>query len=148
MDLGSTANEITGSGNSILSKTTKSEASDNVSPVVTFFSPIHAAMSPALTSLISSLLLECICTILPILSFSSLTVFTTPSPWLRTPEYTLINVKFPTKGSVAILKASAEKGSSSLDDLLAGASVLGLTPSIAFTSSGAGKNSITASKTA
>jgi len=54
----------------------------------------------------------------------------------------------PTKGSVAILNASAEKGSSSLELLKVLSSVLGLTPSIALTSSGAGKNSITASKTA
>ena len=46
------------------------------------------------------------------------------------------------------MNASAEKGSSSLELLKALSSVLGLTPSIAFTSSGAGKNSITASKTA
>ena len=79
-DFGSTAKDMTGSGNSILSSTTRSFGSERVSPVVTFFNPIHAAMSPARTSLISSLLFECICTILPILSFSSLTVFTTPSP--------------------------------------------------------------------
>ena len=85
-DFGSTAKEITGSGNSILSRTTKFFSSDKVSPVVTFLRPMQAAMSPALTSFISSLLLECICTILPILSLSSLTVFITPSPWDKTPE--------------------------------------------------------------
>ena len=46
------------------------------------------------------------------------------------------------------MNASAEKGSSSLELLEAGSSVLGCIPSIAFTSSGAGRNSITASKTA
>ena len=49
---------------------------------------------------------------------------------------------------MAILKASAEKGSSSLELLVAACSVFGFIPSIALTSSGAGKYSITASKTA
>ena len=34
--------------------------------------------------------------------------------FFRTPEYTRINVNWPTKGSVMILKTSAEKGASSL----------------------------------
>ena len=55
-----TATDITGSGKSILSKTIGLFESDNVSPVVISFKPIHAAISPALTSLISSLLFECI----------------------------------------------------------------------------------------
>ena len=152
MDLGSTATDITGSGKSILSRTIGLFASDKVSPVVISFRPMHAAISPALTSLISSRLLECICTILPTLSFFERVVFITLSPTLRTPEYTLINVNVPTKGSVAILNASAEKGSSSEEDLESDSSssslLFGITPSMAFTSSGAGRKSITASRTA
>ena len=59
-----------------------------------------------------------------------------------------MNVRFPTKGSVAILNAKAENGSSSLELLDVASSVFGLMPSIAFTSSGAGRYSMTASRTA
>ncbi len=63
-----------------------------------------------------------------------------------------MKVKVPTKGSVAILKAKAENGSSSLELLESSSSfsseTFGITPLIAATSSGAGKKSITASKTA
>ena len=73
----------------------------------------------------------------------------TPSPTDKTPEYTLINVKVPTNGSVAILKANAENGSSSEEDLLTStSSSLGKDPLIAFTSFGAGRYSIAASRTA
>ena len=44
---GSTATEITGAGNSIDSSTIGCFSSQIVSPVVTFFSPTHAQMSPA-----------------------------------------------------------------------------------------------------
>ena len=63
--LGSTATEITGSGNSIRSRMIGASIAHNVSPVVTSFNPIAAAISPARTSLISSRLLACICTIRP-----------------------------------------------------------------------------------
>ena len=63
-----------------------------------------------------------------------------------------MKVRVPTNGSVAILNASAEKGSSSDDDLesisSSSSELFGITPSIALTSSGAGRKSITASKTA
>ena len=78
-------------------------------------------------------------------------MFITPSPTLKTPEYTLINVRVPTNGSVAILNANAENGSSSDDflesDCSSSSLLLGITPSIALTSSGAGRKSKTASKT-
>ena len=63
-----------------------------------------------------------------------------------------MKVRVPTNGSVAILNASAEKGSSSDDDLesisSSSSELFGITPSIALTSSGAGRKSMTASKTA
>ena len=143
---------MTGSGKSILSNTIGLSASDNVSPVVISFKPIQAAISPALTSLISSLLFECICTILPTLSFFDFVELITASPTDKTPEYTLMNVRVPTNGSVAILNASAENGSSSDDFLESSTSssceLFGITPVIALTSSGAGKKSITASSIA
>ena len=51
---------ITGSGKFIDSSTTGCLGSQMVSPVVTFFRPTAAAMSPAQTSSISSRLLACI----------------------------------------------------------------------------------------
>ena len=54
---------------SMRSRITMLSASHSVSPVVTSFRPIAAAMSPANTSLISSRLLECICTMRPTRSF-------------------------------------------------------------------------------
>ena len=57
---GSIAIEITGSGNSIDSSITGCFSSQSVSPVVTFFSPTAAAISPAKTLSISSLWLACI----------------------------------------------------------------------------------------
>ena len=65
---GSTATEITGSGNSIFSSTITSSGSDSVSPVVTSLRPTAAAMSPARTSLISSRSLACICSRRPMRS--------------------------------------------------------------------------------
>ena len=57
--LGSTATEITGSGNSIRSRMIGASIAHNVSPVVTSFKPIAAAISPARTSLISSRFISC-----------------------------------------------------------------------------------------
>ena len=68
----------------------------------------------------------------------------TESPVLKTPEYTLTKVSEPTKGSVAILNAIPEKGSSSSDDLLPSSS-LSRIPVTGLTSLGAGKKSTTAS---
>ena len=65
----------------------------------------------------SSLWFECICKILPTLSFLSLLEFKTVDPVSNTPEYTLKKHNFPTNGSVAILKANAANGS--LSEVLA-----------------------------
>ena len=71
------------------------------------------------------------------------------SPDLRTPEYTLKKARVPTKGSVAIFKANAEKGSSSDDSLLPSVSSLSSNIHlIAGTSNGDGIKSITASNIA
>ena len=51
---GSTATEITGSGNTIFSRIISLSSEQIVSPVVVFLNPIAAAISPAYTSLISS----------------------------------------------------------------------------------------------
>ena len=74
-DRGSTATSITGSGNSIRSRITGLAASHSVSPVVVFFRPTSATMSPANASLISSRLFACISRMRPIRSRWSLTVF-------------------------------------------------------------------------
>ena len=72
-EAGSRAWEITGSGNCIFSRTNFGDFSPtNVSPVVVTFNPTAAAISPVLTSSISSLWLACISKIRPILSFSPL----------------------------------------------------------------------------
>ncbi|MDT4841678.1 hypothetical protein FQZ97_755430 [compost metagenome] len=71
--LGSTACEITGSGNSMRSSVIMAFGSHRVSPVVTSFRPTQAAMSPARISSISRRSLACICTIRPIRSFLPLT---------------------------------------------------------------------------
>ena len=67
-DLGSIATDITGSGNSIDSSIIGWAGSHKVSPVVVSFNPTAAAISPAYTSVISSLVLACIWRIRPILS--------------------------------------------------------------------------------
>ena len=54
----------------------------------------------------------------------------------------------PTKGSVAILNASAAKGSETEGRRTSSSSVLGLIPLMASTSVGEGRNAHTASKTA
>ena len=120
-----------------------------VSPVVTSFRPIAAAMSPARTSLISSRLLACIWTIRPKRSFLDLTGFSTVSPELTTPEYTRKNVRLPTNGSVAILNARDANGSSSEEWRSAGVSLpSSRIPLIAGTSVGDGRYSTTASSIA
>jgi hypothetical protein len=84
--LGSTATSITGSGKSIFSKIIGLLGSQSVSPVVTSFKPTNATISPALASLISSLLLACIKSILPILSFFPPVEFKTLSLVETVPE--------------------------------------------------------------
>ena len=111
LSFGSIAISITGSGNSIDSSITGLFSSHKVSPVVTFFKPTAAAISPAYTFSISSLWFACICRILPILSFLSLLEFNTEEPDSNVPEYTLKKHNLPTNGSVAILKAKAANGS-------------------------------------
>ena len=86
LDFGSTATEITGSGKSILSNTISFDPSHSVSPVVISLRPIHAAISPALISFNSFLLLECIWTILPMRSFLPFVELITESPTDTTPE--------------------------------------------------------------
>ena len=60
--------------------------SHKVSPVVTSFNPTKATISPAPASLISSLLLACIKSILPILSFLPPVEFNTLSLVETVPE--------------------------------------------------------------
>jgi hypothetical protein len=83
---GSTATEITGSGNSMRSSVICRFRSHSVSPVVASLRPTAAAMSPARTSLISLRSFECICKIRPIRSFLPLTGFMIVSPEFNTPE--------------------------------------------------------------
>ena len=71
---GSTAISITGSGNSIGSSKTGLSSSAKVWPVIVYFKPASATISPALASLISSLELACIKSIRPTLSSLSLDV--------------------------------------------------------------------------
>ena len=61
------------------------------------------------------------------------------------PEYILINVKVPTKGSVATLNAKAEKDSLSSNFLSISSLESGLVPLIEPMSIGLGKKSTTAS---
>src|SRR3546814_13849904 len=57
-----------------------------------------------------------------------------------------MKVSDPTNGSFMILKASAAKGSSSLDRRTIGSSVPGFTPRISATPAGLGSKSTTASR--
>ena len=66
--LGSTAMEMTGSGNSMRSRMTGWSMAHRVVPVVTFFRPTTAQISPARTCLISSREFECICSRRPMRS--------------------------------------------------------------------------------
>ena len=84
--LGSTACEITGSGNSMRSRMIGAETSQSVSPVVTSLRPTAAAMSPASASVISLRSLACICSRRPMRSFLFFTELSTVSPDFRMPE--------------------------------------------------------------
>ena len=84
-------------------------------PVIVCFRPAKATISPAVACLMSSLLLACISSILPILSSLSLEEFKIEVPAFKVPEYILIKVSEPTKGSFATLNARAEKFSFSLN---------------------------------
>ena len=126
------------------SKTMGASSAHKVSPVVTSFKPIAAAMSPARTSSISSRSFAVICTKRPIRSRVPFTELTTVSPDFKTPEYTRIKVKLPTYLSFIILNAKAEKGASSLAWRVA-FSPSGNSPATGGMSVGAGNNSTTAS---
>ena len=108
---GSTEIDITGSGNSILSRITGFSISHRVSQVFVSLRPITAQILPAGISSISSLWLACICRRRPILCFSQVTELSTYEPDFRVQEYTRTKVILPTNGSVAILKARAPSGS-------------------------------------
>mmetsp|Transcript_68954 Transcript_68954/g.202414 ORF Transcript_68954/g.202414 Transcript_68954/m.202414 type:complete len:207 (-) Transcript_68954:1358-1978(-) len=85
-DAGSQATLITGSGKSILSRTIGASRAQRVSPVVVSLRPTRAMMSPALASLISSRLLECISTMRPRRSFCLVRGFSIMSPDFTLPE--------------------------------------------------------------
>ena len=78
--LGSIETAITGSGKLIASSTTGCLGSQIVSPVVTFFRPTAAAMSPAHTSVISSRLLACILSSRPMRSLLPFLALSTEVP--------------------------------------------------------------------
>ncbi len=65
--------------------------------------------------------------------------FITDSPEFNCPEYTRMNVNWPTYGSAMILKASAEKGSLSLALRVIVFPVSGSRPCVSFVSSGEGR---------
>ena len=67
-------------------------------------------------------------------------------PDLTVPEYILINVKLPTKGSLATLNAKAENGALSSNFISTSSSDPGLVPFIEPMSFGLGKKFTTASK--
>ena len=89
LSFGSTETATTGSGKVICSSIIGWLSSQIVWPVDVSFSPTAAAISPALTLLISSLSSACIFTIRPIRSFLPVIVFSTPAPASIDPEYTL-----------------------------------------------------------
>jgi hypothetical protein len=84
-------------------------------------------------------LFACISNNLPTLSFCHVTEFINESHDLIIPEYTLTNVNVHTNGSVAILKANAETGSSCEHLLMSASQVSGLTHSTDHLSIGEGK---------
>ena len=80
---GSTATWITGSGNSIRSSTIGLAGSQSVSPVVVFFRPTAATMSPANTASLSSRWLACIWRMRPTRSFLSFVALSTDGAGLE-----------------------------------------------------------------
>ena len=83
---GSTATWMTGSGNSSASSTIGCRGSHSVSPVVVFFSPTTAMMSPAKMASLSSRWLACIWRMRPTRSFLSLVELVTVAPFGSVPE--------------------------------------------------------------
>ena len=84
--LGSTATEMTGSGNSMRSSTIGCVGSQSVSPVVVFLRPTAATMSPAKTASMSSRWFACICRMRPIRSLRSFVALRTAEPVVIVPE--------------------------------------------------------------
>ena len=85
-DFGSTATEITGSGNVIDSSTIGADSIASVSPVVVDLRPTPAAISPAPISSRSSRWFACICRMRPIRSVLPVVVLSTRSPAFSVPE--------------------------------------------------------------
>ena len=83
---GSMATEMTGSGNSMRSSTIGWSGSQSVSPVVVFFRPTAATMSPANTASLSSRWLACICRMRPTRSLRSFVALSTWLPAASLPE--------------------------------------------------------------
>ena len=123
-------------------------SAQRVSPVLMSLKPTTAPISPAPRTGIWFCLLACIWKIREIRSLFSERVFRTYEPASSFPEYTRVKHNLPTKGSVAILNAKAEKGSSYEGFLETSSSVLGFIPVMASMSKGDGKISITISNMA
>ena len=85
-DFGSTATWMTGSGKVIDSSTIGAFSAASVSPVVVFFRPTPAAISPAMISSRSSRWFACIWRMRPMRSVLPVVVFRTRSPALIFPE--------------------------------------------------------------
>ena len=85
-DFGSTATEITGSGNVIDSSTIGAFSAASVSPVVVFLRPTPAAISPAMIESRSSRWFACIWRMRLMRSVLPVIVFRTRSPALSVPE--------------------------------------------------------------
>ena len=129
---------MTGSGKSIFSRMTGLSGSQSVSPVVVSLQPTRATMSPARATSMSVRSLAFISSMRPMRSRLFLTELSTDEPFSSTPEYMRANVSEPTKGSVMILKASAENGSSSDDGRVVAVSPSMSVPAMSSTSVGAG----------
>ena len=85
-DFGSTATWITGSGNVIDSSTIGAFSAASVSPVVVFFRPTPAAISPAVIESRSSRWFACIWRMRLMRSVLPVVVLRTRSPALSWPE--------------------------------------------------------------
>ena len=83
---GSIATQMTGSGNSMRSSTMGCAGSQSVSPVVVFFRPTTATMSPEKTPVLSSRWLACIWRMRPTRSLRSFVAFSTALPAPSLPE--------------------------------------------------------------
>ena len=125
---GSTAIWTTGVGNVMFSSNIGLFSTARVSPVLISLKPTAAAMSPASILVSGVCLFAFICTILLILSLLPVVTLRTTCPASREPEYTLKNASLPTKGSVAILNASAHNGSFGSALRISSLSVFGFMP--------------------